>query len=121
VLLQKKSSFHKLTTAQTKKLASLSAAAKTKPEQGKRKRRLQTAPNLEFLQTQKQKSGEGNKKSDFTSPSLHLFLEKFNREDENRTRRARAPQRERERARERQRRRRKAKVRTLNLTARKRS
>jgi hypothetical protein len=55
---------------------------------------------LEFLQTQKQKSGYENKKNDFTSTSLHLFLEKFNREDENSTRRARAPQRERERERE---------------------
>jgi hypothetical protein len=58
---------------------------------------------LEFLQTQKQKSGYENKKNDFTSTSLHLFLEKFNREDENRTRRARAPQRERERESERER------------------
>jgi hypothetical protein len=55
---------------------------------------------LEFLQTQKPKSGDKNKKSDFTSPSLHLFLEKFNREDENRTRRARAPQTQRGRERE---------------------
>jgi hypothetical protein len=58
---------------------------------------------LEFLQTHKQKSGDENKKFDFTSPSLHLFLEKFNREDEKRTRRVRAPQRERERERERER------------------
>jgi hypothetical protein len=58
---------------------------------------------LEFLQTRKQKSGDENKKSDFTSPSLHLFLEKFNREDDNRTRRARAPQSQREKERERER------------------
>jgi hypothetical protein len=57
---------------------------------------------LEFLETQKPKSGEKNKKSDSTSPPLHLFLEKFDREGENRTRRARAPQRERERERERE-------------------
>ncbi len=37
------------------------------------------------------------KKSDFTSPSLHLFLEKFNREDERTGREERERQRERDR------------------------
>jgi hypothetical protein len=77
---------------------------------------------LEFLETEKPKSGEKNKKVTLH----HLLFISFLRNSIEKTRtgrenRERQTQRERERAREKQRRRTKAKGRTLNLTARKRS
>jgi hypothetical protein len=80
---------------------------------------------LQFLETQKQKSGDKNKKKVILHHLLFISflrnsIEKTREQDE-KSESATERDRERQRAREKQRRRRKAKGRTLNLSARKRS